>query len=121
MNPQTFARDWADAWNRLDVEAVLAHFADDVQFTSPSALAVTGQAVVHGKAAVRAYWRAALAKVESLHFTVRRVLWDSSQRELAIIYVENINGSSRSVSENLVFDERQLVVRGEVFHGATIR
>ena len=30
-----FAARWAAAWNRRDVEAVLAHFHDDVVFTSP--------------------------------------------------------------------------------------
>ncbi len=30
-----FVAGWIDAWNRRDIEAVLAHFADDVRFTSP--------------------------------------------------------------------------------------
>jgi ketosteroid isomerase-like protein len=32
-----FARHWRDAWNRHDIDAVLAHFADGVTFTSPVA------------------------------------------------------------------------------------
>lgn len=120
MNPTTFAQTWADAWNRRDVEAVLAHFVDDVVFTSPTALVVTGNAVVRGKQALRAYWLAALTKVESIHFTVDRVLWEAGRRELAIIYVERINGASRMVSENLVFSDAGLVTRAEVFHGARL-
>ena len=34
---QGFAEEWAAAWNRRDVDAVLAHFHDDVVFTSPVA------------------------------------------------------------------------------------
>jgi ketosteroid isomerase-like protein len=120
MNPNTFAQTWADSWNRRDVEAVLAHFTDDVHFTSPTALVVTGNAVVRGKQAVRAYWLAALAKVDSIHFTVDRVLWETSRRELAIIYIERINGASRMVSENLIFGDAGLVTRAEVFHGARV-
>src|SRR5258707_12741053 len=33
----TFADSWIAAWNRRDVEAVLAHFAEDAQFVSPIA------------------------------------------------------------------------------------
>ena len=33
--PGVFAAEGAAAFNRLDVEAVLAHFHDDVVFTSP--------------------------------------------------------------------------------------
>ncbi|HZC93597.1 MAG TPA: nuclear transport factor 2 family protein [Mycobacterium sp.] len=33
--PGVFAAEWATAFNRLDVEAVLAHFHDEVVFTSP--------------------------------------------------------------------------------------
>ena len=118
MNPKLFAQEWAAAWNRRDIEAVLVHFADDVQFTSPTALAVTGESVVRGKAALRAYWLAAMAKIESLVFTVDRVLWDADQRELAIIYVARINGTSKAVSENLIFGEANLVTKADVFHGA---
>jgi ketosteroid isomerase-like protein len=32
-----FAGQWVEDWNNHDVEAVLAHFTDDVVFTSPLA------------------------------------------------------------------------------------
>jgi ketosteroid isomerase-like protein len=35
-----FVADWLAAWNAHDVEAVLAHFADDVLFSSPIAARV---------------------------------------------------------------------------------
>lgn len=41
-----FAVQWAEAWNRRAVEDVLEHFHEDVVFASPTALAVTGSAVV---------------------------------------------------------------------------
>jgi ketosteroid isomerase-like protein len=39
-DPRVFAEDWLAAWNRHDVDAVLAHFHDDVVFTSPVAARV---------------------------------------------------------------------------------
>jgi hypothetical protein len=32
-----FAESWIAAWNRRDVEAVLAHYSKDAQFVSPVA------------------------------------------------------------------------------------
>jgi ketosteroid isomerase-like protein len=113
---QAFAIRWADSWNRRDVEAVLAHFHDDVTFTSPTALAVVGSASVRGKQALRDYWNTAMERIASLQFAVDRVLWDAGG-ELAIIYTAAINGNSRRVSENLTFDASGLVVSAEVFHG----
>jgi steroid delta-isomerase len=114
---EKFAAEWAEAWNRRDVESVLAHFRDDVIFASPTALAVTGSPVVHGKDALRAYWTAALARTGSIRFSVLRVLWDAASRELAIIYLAEIDGRSGTVSENLIFDVDGLVATAEVFHG----
>ncbi len=63
------------------------------------------------------YWATALGRLTSLRFTVDRVVWDASSRELAIIYTAEIDGKSRRVSENLRFDEADRVVAAEVFHG----
>jgi len=115
-----FAALWADAWNRRDVEAVLEHFHEHVAFTSPTALAVVGSPVVHGKSALRAYWNAALERVTALHFTVDRIVWDDVTNELAIVYIETINGKSKRVSENLRFDDSGLVIFAEVFHGIAV-
>jgi ketosteroid isomerase-like protein len=112
-----FAAEWAAAWNELAVERVLAHFAEDVVFTSPTALAVVGIGTVRGKEALRSYWTAALQRIGSLHFTVDRVLWDAETRELAIIYVSVTDGRMRRMSENLTFGPDDRVVAAEVFHG----
>lgn len=67
-----FARAWAAAWNAHDVEAVLAHFAEDAVFTSPLAERVVPGCggVVTGKAALRRYWTTALAHSPALRFEV---------------------------------------------------
>jgi len=114
---QAFAAAWAEAWNRRDVEAVLAHFHGDVIFTSPTALAVVGSARVSGKQALRDYWNTAMQRITSLHFTVDRIAWDADSRELAIVYRAAIDGNARRVSENLTFDAAGRVTSAEVFHG----
>ena len=115
-----FAQQWAADWNERAVERVLAHFADDVTFTSPTALAVVGVATLRGKQALRDYWNKALARIGSLRFTVDRVLWDAEHRELAIVYESAIDGRRRRVSENLTFGANGLVTSAEVFHGVGV-
>lgn len=114
---RAYAERWAEAWNRRDVEAVLAGFRDDVSFTSPTAQAVVGSATVRGKDALRAYWNTALARIGSLRFDLDRVVWDAASRELAIVYTSEIDGKHRRVSENLVLDADGRVAAAEVFHG----
>jgi hypothetical protein len=114
---EAFAADWAEAWNGGDIGRVLARFDDDVVFRSPTALAVVGVGTLTGKDALRTYWRTAMGRLESLRFVVDRVLWDPATRELAIVYVSEIDGRAKRVSENLRFGSNGLVVAAEVFHG----
>jgi ketosteroid isomerase-like protein len=116
-NSEVFALRWAEAWNRRAVEEVLEHFHKDIVFISPTALKVVGSPIVRGKDALRAYWIAALARIGSLRFTIDHVLWDPVRRELAIIYTSDTDGTSKRVSENLIFNEEGQVVAAEVFHG----
>jgi hypothetical protein len=116
---ETFAVEWAGAWNARELERVLTHFHDDVEFTSPTAVGVVGVPTVRGKGALRDYWTQALASRPSLVFTLDRVVWDAARRELAIVYTSEINGNRRRVSENLRFDNAGLVIAAEVFHGVS--
>jgi ketosteroid isomerase-like protein len=115
----SFAASWAAAWNERHVERVLSFFSDDIAFVSPTALAVVGTATVRGKAALRHYWEIAMSRIGSLRFTIDRVVWDAATRELAIIYVAEIDGRGKRVSENLTFGTDGLVISAEVFHGVT--
>lgn len=98
---QTFADDWVRAWNAHDVEAVLAHFTDDVVFSSPVAARVVpgSDGVVRGKAALRDYWTTALAGMPDLHFEVLDVY-----RGESILVVNYRNQRGGRVNEVLIFD-----------------
>ena len=106
--PDGFAHEWAAAWNRRDVDAVLAHFHDDVVFTSPVAAEIVPDSagVVQGKAALREYWCAALAVVPDLHFDIVGVYLGAS---VLVINYRNQHGGL--VNEVLEFDGA-LVRRG---------
>jgi ketosteroid isomerase-like protein len=65
-----FAADWIAAWNRHDLDAVLAHYADDFEMRSPLIAQFAGESSgrLRGKAAVGAYWATALQRLPDLHF-----------------------------------------------------
>jgi ketosteroid isomerase-like protein len=97
----TFADEWVRAWNAHDVEAVLAHFRDDVVFTSPVAARVLPRTagVVRGKTELRDYWATALKLLPDLHFELIGVYRGES---LLVINYRNERGGL--VNEVLVFD-----------------
>lgn len=115
---ERFAKQWVEEWNRRDVEAVLAHFSDEVVFASPRAQQVVGEAEVRGKAALRAYWNKALEKNSDLHFTLESVA--AGECEIGIRYQALVNGKRYRAVEWLIFDASGLAVRGEGLYGAEI-
>ncbi|HZQ34425.1 MAG TPA: nuclear transport factor 2 family protein [Dehalococcoidia bacterium] len=117
---QAFARRWAEEWNRRDVEAVLAHFADNVSFTSPKAAATVGTATVEGKAALRAYWLAGLQRLERIRFEIDHAIWDPAGSELAIVYAATLNGQTNRAIELLHLNSLGLADRGEALYGALL-
>src|SRR5262245_45332885 len=58
-----FAHEWIDAWKRRDVEALVAHYAANIEFRSPLAVRLLGEpsGTVRGKEHLRAYFAKALA------------------------------------------------------------
>ena len=58
-----FAKGWIQAWNQRDLEAVLSHYAEDVEFQSPLVVKLLGETsgIVRGKQNLREYFRKALA------------------------------------------------------------
>jgi uncharacterized protein (TIGR02246 family) len=69
---RAFVDAWVAAWNVHDLEAVLAHFTDDVVFASPKAVMLMpgSDGVVRGKEALRAYWAEGLRRIPHLRFEV---------------------------------------------------
>jgi 2-hydroxychromene-2-carboxylate isomerase len=63
------ATAWVNAWNHRDLDAIVAHYADDVQVCSPRVLERTGSrdGWLRGKDALRAYFALGLT-IPGLHF-----------------------------------------------------
>jgi hypothetical protein len=101
-----FAKEWIEAWNAHDLEAILSHYADDIIFHSPRIALVVGEKIdsVTGKPALARYWNKALASAKDLHFTFDRLYIGSDS--LTIAYR---NHRGQNAAETFVFGEDGLV------------
>jgi steroid delta-isomerase len=120
IDPTAFTHDWIAAWNRRDIDAVLAHCAETVVVVTPKAEAIIGRSEVRGKSELQEYWRSISADIHHLVFTYDNAFWDPLQRVLTMLYVATIDGVSRRATEILSFNADGLVDRGEALYGAFI-
>jgi len=102
------ADEWIAAWNSHDLERVLSHYSDDFEMASPKIVEFAGEpsGVLRGKAAIGAYWRAAMAKVPGLHFELQSALVGS--RSVAIHYK---NQFGKYVIEVVELDDQRRIIR----------
>ena len=95
-----FTQQWVTDWNAHDIDALMAHFTEDVVFTSPVAVRILGGGgIIRGKAALRRYWSEGIRLVPDLRFEVLAVYAGIST--LVITYRNQAGGV---VSEVLIFD-----------------
>ena len=71
-----FADEWVAAWNAHDLDAVLEHYTEDFEMSSPFILqmGISPDGRLKGKGNVRNYWEKALVKFPDLHFELHEVL-----------------------------------------------
>jgi ketosteroid isomerase-like protein len=70
------AEAWIAAWNAHDLDAIVAPYAEDVEFRSPFVVKRLGdpQGRLRGKDAVRDYFSKGLAALPDLRFELRSAL-----------------------------------------------
>ncbi len=86
------ANHWVTAWNDHDLDAIMAHYEDAVDLTSPAAaqLLGTSDGKVIGKANLRAYFQRGLEAYPELHFHLKDVLWGVNS---VVLYYLNQKGT----------------------------
>jgi ketosteroid isomerase-like protein len=107
--PRAFVEAWAGAWNAHDLDAILAHFTEDVVFASPvAAVLVPGSGgIVRGKEDLRRYWAEGLRRIPDLRF---EVLGHYTGVGVVVIHYRNQDG--RLVNEVLVLGDDGRVTAG---------
>lgn len=72
---EKFAKDWIQAWNSHDLEAILAHYSEKIIFISPFIQKLLGEEFgrLQGKEALRKYFAVGLESYPELHFELLEV------------------------------------------------
>lgn len=108
----------ARAWERADVEAILADFAPDCLFITPGGR-------WQGHAAVRAAAEAAFAAVTDVRISITRVLLDGAQGAVEWTWRETsrADGRRHTVEDGIIFELRdgRIVYWREYFDTAQMR
>lgn len=94
MNEQrarSLAEAWITAWNRHDLDAILRHYASDVEFTSPfvTALSADASGTIRGRDALQAYFHKGLTAYPELQFDLIRVLHGVGS---LVLYYRSVQG-----------------------------
>ena len=86
------ANHWIAAWNAHDLDAIMTHYDDAIELTSPAAaqLLGTSDGKVIGKANLRAYFHRGLEAYPQLHFHLEDVLWGLNS---VVLYYANQKGT----------------------------
>ena len=99
---------WVQAWNAHDLDAIMAHYHDEIVLESPVAAQLLGDPAgsVCGREAVRAYFARGLQAYPDLRFELLDVMW--GLRSVVLCY-RNQRGSK--TAEFMEVDPSGLVVR----------
>jgi hypothetical protein len=108
-----FVEAWCANWCKVDIDAVVAHFAENAEMRSPLALKLTESLVVAGAENIRAYWRRAYGGIDSADLKILSWSWDDTIARLTVWWQL---GDTRA-SEFMDFDGAGRVVRSEAFYG----
>lgn len=103
-----FAADWIKSWNDHDLDSIMSHYSEDVEYFSPFLTRLTGNSsgTVTGKAAVKEYVAKGLPAYPDLHFVLGKVYW--GQRSVVLQYQSVNNLAAAEVFE---FNDAGLVCR----------
>lgn len=88
---QRIAREWIKSWNSHDLESILSHYSEDIEFTSPFVEKLMGDqtGTIVGKDRLREYFRQGLNAYTELKFELINVL--VGVRSLTLYY-KSVNG-----------------------------
>jgi 8-oxo-dGTP diphosphatase len=116
--PVDVARRWLRAFNDRDLDGLVGLYADDAVHVSPKLRdrrPDTGGEIA-GRAALRAWWDDAFARLPALRYEERRVVAEGDS--VFLEYVRKVPGEADLVvAELYVMDGHGLIRRSHVFHG----
>jgi hypothetical protein len=110
---RAFAEDWVDAWNRHDLDAIVSHYADPPEHSSPLIVERLGRAdgTIRSAEELRAYFQRGLEGAPPLRFELLDVFPGVSS--VAVLYR---NHRGKTVLEVMYLDAQNKVTRSTVHY-----
>ncbi len=114
-----FVQDWLEGWNTKDLDRIMAHYAVDATFQSPSVIALTpsGDGMLRGRDHIRQLYEQALQRFPTLRFELDDVI----ERPPAVILIyRKLNVFSDHPGMTVeVFELEQGLVKRNVVYWST--
>jgi ribosomal protein S18 acetylase RimI-like enzyme len=103
-----FAKQWIQDWNDHNLENILSHYSEEIQFTSPiiQQLGVDKNGSLHGKESLKKYFSIGLEKYPQLTF---HLIHELTGLNSVVIFYKSINNTYSA--EFMEFDEKGKVKR----------
>lgn len=77
MQKEDIISDWLDAWNCHDLDRIMQHYADDIEFTAPTVVTrwAKTDGKLKGKEELRKHFSKGLELAPKIHFTLEEILF----------------------------------------------
>jgi predicted ester cyclase len=89
---QDFAREWVAAWNSHNLNVIMSHYADEIEFYSPLIvkLNINPEGRISDKQTLKEYFTKGLAAYPDLEFKLHHVLVGHGS---VVLYYESVNNT----------------------------
>lgn len=113
-----FATIWIQDWNTHDLEAVMSHYSDQVDFTSPfiKLMGINAEGKINNKAALQEYFARALIKYPDLHFELYHEL---KGLHSVVLFYKSVHGLLSA--EFMEFDQAGKIVCVKAHYNSTTK
>jgi hypothetical protein len=101
MKTSEHITNWIEAWNSHDLNRILSHYADGIEFTVQTAVTRWNKpdGVLKGKEELKKHFEKGLELAPKLHFELEKIFW--APNGYAVLYRrENGNGVIDAVQLN---------------------
>ena len=114
-----FVQDWLEGWNSRNPDRIMAHYAEDAAFQSPSVLALGGSSdgIVRGKLEITEFTRRAFERFPKLRFEVEDVI-ERPNRVIVIYRKHGVFAEKPGLTVEVFEFENDLVKRNIVYWSA---
>jgi hypothetical protein len=109
QNMLQIAKQWLEDWNAHDLEAIMSHYAESLEFTSPIIIKLVEipDGTIRDKAQLRSYFQKGLTVYPDLKFEPINILFGVNS--MVLYYRSYRNNSTQFSAEFMGFDAAGLV------------